>query len=82
MRTTPLLWAYWPLSSEARDGAQIAAIRRGGYVLADWDGAGAKRAVIIATGSEVALAMGARAALAEVDGPFARYRRWYAQFYA
>ena len=21
-------------------------------------------------------------ALAEVDGPFARYRRWYAQFYA
>ena len=49
---------------QARDGAQIAAIRRGGYVLADWNGAGAKRAVIIATGSEVALAMGAREALA------------------
>jgi hypothetical protein len=31
-----------------------------GYVLADWNGAGTKRAVIIATGSEVALAMGAR----------------------
>jgi len=24
----------------------------------------------------------AKPALAEVDGPFARYRRWYAQFYA
>jgi transketolase len=36
-------------------------------VLADWNGAGNKRAVIIATGSEVALAMGARDALAS-DG--------------
>ena len=34
-------------------------------MLADWNGAGAKRAVVIATGSEVALAMGAREALAE-----------------
>ncbi len=59
-----LLFTRQNVPFQARDGAQIAAIRRGGYVLADWNGAGAKRAVIIATGSEVALAMGARAALA------------------
>jgi transketolase len=62
-----LLFTRQNVPFQARDGAQIAAIRRGGYVLADWNGAGAKRAVIIATGSEVALAMGARAALA-VEG--------------
>ena len=50
---------------QKRDPAQIAAIRRGGYVLADWDDvAAAKRVVIIGTGSEVALAMGARDVLA------------------
>jgi transketolase len=49
---------------QQRDGAQLAAIRRGGYVLADWSGTSEKRAVIIATGSEVPLAIGARAALA------------------
>jgi transketolase len=49
---------------QKRDAAQIASIRRGAYVLADWNGAGERRAVIIATGSEVALAMGARDALA------------------
>jgi transketolase len=59
-----LLFTRQNVPFQARDAAQIAAIRRGGYVLADWNGAGAKRAVIIATGSEVALAMGARAALA------------------
>ena len=48
----------------ADTAATIAAIRRGGYVLAD---APALRAVIIATGSEVALAMAAKAKLAE-DG--------------
>ncbi len=48
---------------QARDPAQIADIRRGGYVLADWEGGGT-RVAVIATGSEVALAMGARAALA------------------
>jgi transketolase len=52
---------------EARDAAQIASIRRGGYVLADWNGESPNRAVIIATGSEVGLAMGARTALA-ADG--------------
>jgi transketolase len=56
---------------QKRDGAQIADIRRGAYVLADWNGVGAKRAVIIATGSEVALAMGARELLA-ADGIAAR----------
>ena len=61
---TCLLFTRQNVPYQARDAAQIAAIRRGGYVLADWDGAGAKRAVIIATGSEVALAMGAHAALA------------------
>jgi transketolase len=44
---------------QKRDPAQIAAVARGGYVLADAQG-GNPRAVIIATGSEVPLAMGAR----------------------
>ena len=66
-----LLLTRQNVAFEARDGAQIAAIRRGGYVLADWNGTSPKRAVIIATGSEVALAMGARAALA-TDGIAAR----------
>ncbi len=51
-----------------RSDAQIAAIARGGYVAADFDPAvtGAL-AVVLATGSEVALALAARAALAQ-DG--------------
>jgi transketolase len=52
---------------QQRDAATVAAIRAGGYVLADWGDAAERRAVIIATGSEVALAMAARAALA-ADG--------------
>ncbi len=66
-----LLFSRQNVPFQSRDGAQIAAIRRGGYVLADWNGTSPKRAVIIATGSEVALAMGARAALA-ADGVAAR----------
>jgi transketolase len=52
----------------ARTPAMVDAIRRGGYVVADFDATltGA-RAVIVATGSEVALALGAREALAR-DG--------------
>jgi transketolase len=47
-----------------RDAAGIAAVRRGAYVLADFDGdPSSPRAVIIATGSEVTLALGAREAL-------------------
>ena len=63
---TCLLFTRQNVPFQKRDAAQIAAIRRGGYVLADWNGDG-KRAVIIATGSEVAPAMGARDALA-ADG--------------
>ena len=62
-----LLFTRQNVPYQKRDAAQVAMIRRGGYVLADWNGAGAKRAVIIATGSEVGLAMGAREALA-ADG--------------
>ncbi len=42
-----------------RSDAQIAAIERGGYVLADADG-GAPQCVLIATGSEVGLALAAK----------------------
>jgi transketolase len=63
---TSLLFTRQNVPFQKRDAAQIAAIRRGGYVLADWNGAG-KRAVIVATGSEVAPAMAARDALA-ADG--------------
>jgi len=45
-----------------RDAAAIAAIKKGGYVLSE--AAGKARAVIIATGSEVELALKAQAALA------------------
>ena len=59
-----LLFTRQNVPFQTRDPGQIASIGRGGYVLADWSGGGVKRAVIIATGSEVALAMGARAMLA------------------
>jgi len=55
---------------QPRTAEQIAAIRRGGYVLADWSGGG-KQVVLIATGSEVALALAAREQLAG-DGIAAR----------
>jgi transketolase len=45
-----------------RDAQQIADIRRGGYLLAD--AAGAAAVTLLATGSEVALALAAREALA------------------
>jgi len=51
---------------QKRDQAQIAAILRGAYVLADWtdNTPEARRVILIATASEVALAMGARDVLA------------------
>jgi len=52
---------------QRRTDDQIAAIGRGGYVLADWGSATGKRAIILATGSEVGLAMAARETLAQ-DG--------------
>jgi transketolase len=59
---TSLLLSRQNVAFQARDTAAIDAIPRGGYVLAD---APAPRAVIIATGSEVPLAVGAKAKLAE-----------------
>ena len=53
--------AFAPSAAKTR-----ANVERGGYVLADFDG-GTPRAVVIATGSEVPLALGARDALA-ADG--------------
>ena len=46
-----------------RSGGQVAAIRRGGYVLSEAQGAA--RAVVIATGSEVGIALAAQKSLAE-----------------
>jgi len=54
---TSLLFSRQNLPFQARSADQIALIGRGAYVLADAD---RPQAVIIATGSEVALAMGAK----------------------
>jgi transketolase len=59
---TALILTRQNLVHQARDAAQIAAIRKGGYVLKD--STGAPKAVIIATGSEVALAVAAWQTLA------------------
>jgi transketolase len=59
-----LLFTRQSVAFVERDAATRAAIERGGYVLADFDAGGA-RAVVIATGSEVPLALGARDALAK-----------------
>jgi len=48
-----------------RDAATIEAIKKGGYVLSKVGAGGTAKAVIIATGSEVDLALKAQAALAE-----------------
>jgi transketolase len=47
-----------------RDAKAISSIARGGYVLADFPSAGKAQALVIATGSEVPLALAARDALA------------------
>ena len=60
---TALILSRQNLPHQARDAGQIAAIRQGGYVLKDC--VGAPKAVIIATGSEVGLAVDAQKALAE-----------------
>jgi len=60
---TCLLFTRQNVAFQRRGAEATAAIRRGGYVLADWDEAAVRRALIIATGSEVPLAMGAREAL-------------------
>ncbi len=60
---TALILTRQNLPHQARDAAQIKAIGKGGYVLKDC--AGAPKAVIIATGSEVALAIAAQQTLAD-----------------
>jgi len=62
---TCLLFTRQNVPFQKRDEAQTADIRRGAYVLADWHDAPAERVVLIATGSEVALAMAARVELAK-----------------
>ncbi len=63
---TALLLSRQNLPFVPRDEATVAAVARGGYVLRDADGA---RAVIIATGSEVALALSAQEQLAAEGVP-------------
>ena len=60
---TSLALSRQNLPHQARDSAQISDIARGGYVLLDCEGA--PEAIIIATGSEVALAMDAATLLGE-----------------
>ncbi len=63
---TCLLFTRQNVPFVPRSDAQIAAIDRGGYVVADFDAAvSGPRAIVIATGSEVALALGARTQLAD-----------------
>jgi transketolase len=60
---TCLMFTRQNVPFNARTGKQIAAIGRGAYVLAD-PASGPPAAIIIATGSEVALAIGAQKSLA------------------
>jgi transketolase len=59
---TSLLFTRQNVPFQKRDAHTIAAIRRGGYVLSD---AQEPKAVIVATGSEVQLAIGAKQKLAD-----------------
>ena len=61
---TTMCFSRQNLAFQARSADQVAAIRKGGYVLAEAPG-GTAQAVIIATGSEVALAMAAQKTLAD-----------------
>jgi transketolase len=63
-----LLFTRQNVPFQKRDAATVAHIARGGYILAEASG-GKPRAVIIATGSEVALATGAQKILAEEGVP-------------
>ena len=60
---TALILTRQNLPHQPRDTAQLAAVRKGGYVLKEC--AGVPQAVIIATGSEVGLAITAQQALAD-----------------
>ncbi|MBV2262054.1 MAG: transketolase [Thauera sp.] len=61
---TAMCFSRQNLPFQPRSAEQVAAIRKGGYVLSEADG-GKPQAVILATGSEVALAMAAQKTLAE-----------------
>ncbi|AMO37255.1 transketolase [Thauera humireducens] len=61
---TSMCFSRQNLPFQARTAEQVAAIRKGGYVLSEAAG-GKPQAVIIATGSEVALAIAAQKTLAE-----------------
>src|SRR6266571_3702966 len=63
---TSLLFARQNVPFQKRDAHTISSIRRGGYILAD---AQEPKAVIVATGSEVQLALGAKQKLAEEGIP-------------
>ncbi|HYC44233.1 MAG TPA: transketolase [Burkholderiales bacterium] len=65
---TSLLFTRQNVPFQKRSPEQVAAIARGGYVLSDAPN-GTPRAVIIATGSEVQLAMAAQKLLASQDIP-------------
>ena len=60
---TSLIFSRQGLPHQARTDAQIANIEKGAYILKDCDGT--PDAIIIATGSEVALAMGAAEAMSD-----------------
>jgi transketolase len=60
---TALVFSRQGLPHQERDDAQLAEIARGGYTLRDCDGS--PEAILIATGSEVELAISAAAQLAE-----------------
>ena len=62
---TCLLFTRQNVPFMQRDPVALAGIERGGYVLADFGDAPGKRVVVLATGSEVGLAMGARDVLAK-----------------
>ncbi len=63
-----LLLSRQNLPFQSRSAEQLAAIRRGGYVLSEAEGNNA-RAAIIATGSEVEIALAAQKALADKGIP-------------
>jgi transketolase len=65
---TALLFSRQNVPFQTRDAATLPGIAKGGYVLSEAPG-GKPRAAIIATGSEIALAMGAQKTLAEEGIP-------------
>jgi len=65
-RPTALLLSRQNLPAQPRSAEQVVDIRRGGYVLSDRPGA---RAVLLATGSEVAIAVAAQHLLGEQGIP-------------